>query len=120
MTMKPMRMGRRPRWAILALVAVTATLVLPGAAHPATWAMASGVTQLAVLDHGSGSTIGPDGALYVTQGTTGEVLRIDRATGEITGFTGGLPRMIPEIGIGGPIDIAFLGDTAYVLVTLVG
>lgn len=113
------RPGRRSGCAVLASVAVAATLVAPGAAHSATSTMAPGVTQLAVVGGGSGSTIGPDGALYVTQGATGEVLRIDRTTGEVTSFTKGLPPMITEIGIGGPIDVAFIGDTAYVLVTLV-
>ena len=28
--------------------------------------------------------------------------------------------MIPAVGFGGPVDVAFLGRTAYVLVTLVG
>ena len=33
-------------------------------------------------------------------------------------FASGLPRAI--VGIGGPMDVAFIGDTAYMLVTLVG
>jgi hypothetical protein len=36
-----------------------------------------------------------------------------------TGSTSGLPKAIPTIGIGGAIDVAFIGETAYVLVTLV-
>jgi hypothetical protein len=70
------------------------------------------------LDGASGSTIGPDGALYVTEGAAGRVSRVDPHTGEITTFASGLPeRLIP---LGGAIDIAFIDDTAYVLVTLVG
>jgi sugar lactone lactonase YvrE len=69
---------------------------------------------------GSGSTIGPDDALYVTDGPGGRVLRVDPRTGAATTFASGLPRAIPEVGIGGAIDVAFLGRTAYVLVTLVG
>ena len=68
---------------------------------------------------GSGSTIGPDGALYVTDGKAGRVLRIDPRTGAITTFATGLPRSTPP-GIGGAIDIAFVGHTAYVLATLAG
>jgi len=67
---------------------------------------------------GSGSTIGPGRALYVTEGKTGTALRVDPKTGEVTTFASGLPKSI--IGIGGAMDIAFIGKTAYVLVTLVG
>jgi hypothetical protein len=67
---------------------------------------------------GSGSTVGPDGALYVTDGAEGRVLRVDPKTGAVTTFTSGLPRSI--VGVGGAMDVAFKGGTAYVLVTLVG
>lgn len=70
------------------------------------------------LEGGSGSTIGPGGALYVTEGAAGRISRVDPRTGEVTTFASGLPKSI--IGIGGAIDIAFIGSTAYVLVTLVG
>ena len=67
---------------------------------------------------GSGSTIGPDGALYVTDGKAGRVLRISPKTGAVTTFAGGLPQA--EEDIGGAMDVAFIGHTAYVLVSLVG
>ncbi len=67
---------------------------------------------------GSGSTVGPDGALYVTDGIGGRVVRIDPRTGRMTTFASGLPLQVA--GLGGAIDVAFLGHTAYVLVTLVG
>ena len=69
---------------------------------------------------GSGSTIGPDGALYVTDGKVGRVLRVDTHTGAVSTFASGLPPSHPTPGIGGAIDVAFVGHTAYVLVTLVG
>jgi hypothetical protein len=69
---------------------------------------------------GSGSTIGPDKALYVTDGKAGRVLRVDPHTGAITTFAAGLPPSIDDVGIGGAIDVAFVGRTANVLVTLVG
>ena len=65
-----------------------------------------------------GSTIGPGGDLYVTQGAAGSILRIDKHTGDVTTFTSGLP--ISVLPIGGVIDVAFIGGTAYALVTLVG
>jgi hypothetical protein len=70
------------------------------------------------LASGSGSTVGPGGALFVTEGATGTVSRVDPITGNVTTFASGLPPFI--VGIGGAMDIAFIGSTAYVLVTLVG
>lgn len=70
------------------------------------------------LQGASGSTIGPDGALYVTEGMIGQVTRIDPRTGAKTPFATGLPPAI--LPLGGAIDVAFIGETAYVLVTLVG
>jgi hypothetical protein len=70
------------------------------------------------LQGASGSTIGPDGALYVTQGAIGEISRVDLHTGLVTTFASGLPNAI--LPIGGVIDVAFLGKHAYALVTLVG
>lgn len=90
-------------------VAATAT---PPSGEPNATRLASG------LEGGSGSTIGPGGALYVTEGAAGEVSRVDPNTGDITTFASGLPTSI--VGIGGAIDVAFIGGTAYVLVTLVG
>jgi sugar lactone lactonase YvrE len=67
---------------------------------------------------GSGSAIGPDGALYVTEGPTGRVLRVDRGSGQVSTYASGLP--LPIFPIGGAADVTFLDDTAYVLVTMVG
>jgi hypothetical protein len=92
-------------------------LVIAGWAPTATGQ--STVTRLATgLEGASGSTVGPDGALYVTEGAVGRISRIDPKTGQVTTFASGLPRSI--IGFGGPTDIAFIGKTAYVIVTLVG
>ena len=70
------------------------------------------------LEGTSGSTIGPDGALYVTEGVTGEVTRVDRNTGEQSMFAENLPPLVPDFGYGGAVDVAFLDETAYVLVSL--
>ena len=94
-----------PRFALAAALFALAPL----AAH------AQFVTGLAGA---SGSTIGPDGAIYVTEGAVGRVSRVDPQTGDVTTFASGLPAFI--IGVGGAIDIAFLDGKAYVLVTLVG
>jgi len=81
------------------------------------------VTHLAEFgsdDFNAGSTIGPDGALYVTDGSVGAVLRIDRRDGRVSTYATGLPPKAFQGGdIGGPVDVAFVGRTAYVLVTLV-
>ncbi|MEZ4412782.1 MAG: ScyD/ScyE family protein [Gemmatimonadales bacterium] len=69
------------------------------------------------LEGASGSAVGPDHQLYVTEGAAGKVSRINPRTGAKTTFASGLPASI--IGIGGAIDVAFLGRTAYVLVTVV-
>ena len=77
------------------------------------------VTELATFgESGSGSAIGPDGALYVTEPAAGNVLRVDRRTGDVTPYADGLPPRV--LGAGGAMDVAFIGRTAYVLVTLVG
>src|SRR3954451_13448945 len=58
-----------------------------------------------VLNHtalgglGSGSTIGPDGALYVTNGNDGTLIRVNPRTGSERVIGSGLPPQI--IGVGG-------------------
>jgi hypothetical protein len=78
------------------------------------------VTPLAEFGSGlaAGSTIGPDGALYVTDPNAGSVLRVDRRTGATSTHAEGLPPQV--LGIGGAMDVEFIGRTAYVLVTMVG
>lgn len=65
---------------------------------------------------GSGSTVGPDGALYVTDSTRGRVRRIDPRRGTVTTYADGLPLQMEGVIGGGVADIAFLDRTAYVLV----
>jgi hypothetical protein len=100
----------------LATVALTAAMMFATLAAPA--AAASKTRLVSGLAGGSGSTVGPDGALYVTEGLAGRVSRVDPRTGAVTTFASGLPPSI--VGIGGAIDLAFKGGIAYVLVTLVG
>jgi sugar lactone lactonase YvrE len=70
------------------------------------------------LEGGSGSTIGPDGALYVAENAVGKISRVDPESGEVTTFASGLPARV--IHTGGVMDIAFIDETAYALVTLIG
>jgi hypothetical protein len=111
--------SRRPGWLVLLVLGLLG-LVAPAAAatprsgHPTAQRLVAG------LEGGSGSTIGPDGALYVTESAVGRITRVDPQSGATTTFASGLPTLIPEVGFGGPVDVAFLGRTAYVLVTLVG
>lgn len=72
------------------------------------------------LQGASGATVGPDGALYVVEGALGQVTRINPRNGKRSVFATGLPPAFDFVGIGGAIDVEFIGETAYVLVTLVG
>lgn len=66
-----------------------------------------------------GSTVGPDGALYVPDGQEGTIWRVEPDTGEVSLFASGLPKAVWRNDQGGPGDVAFVGDTAYAMVTLV-
>jgi hypothetical protein len=104
---------------LLLLATAVVGMIMPSAASAAPPAPAPTTTQLLTgLEGGSGSTVGPGGALYVTESAAGRISRVDPRTGEITTFASGLPPSI--IGIGGTTDVAFIGGTAYALVTVVG
>ena len=80
-------------------------------------------TQLVTgLEELQGSAVGPGGALFVTAPLTGSIWRIDPKTGARTLFATGLPARNPDpffLGAG-VVDVAFIGATAYALVTGVG
>ena len=93
--------------------------VAPVAATAAPASREPNPTQLVTgLEGGAGSTIGPDGALYVTESAAGRISRVDPKTGAVTTFARGLPAS--SLGFGGARDVEFVGRTAYVLVTAVG
>jgi len=104
--------------------AAALALALPGAAIGAAGPKDGQPIKADLLASGLagsiGGTIGPDGALYVPQFALGEITRIDTKTGAMTTFASGLPQPIAFVGLGGAFDVAFAGDTAYVLVSLVG
>jgi sugar lactone lactonase YvrE len=115
-----MGMRRRSGWLVLLVLGLLA-LVAPAAAGATPRTGDATATRLVTgLQGGSGSTIGPDGALYVAENAAGRITRVDPKTGATRIYASGLPKLIPAAGFGGPVDIAFLGRTAYVLVTLVG
>jgi sugar lactone lactonase YvrE len=112
-------MGTR-RWAPLVVVAAVLAWLMPQAVGQAAPRQDGGTPELLAsgLQGGSGSTVGPDGALYLTEGVAGRLTRVDPRTGTATTVATCLPRRIAPIG--GAMDVAFLGRTPYVLVTLVG
>ncbi len=127
---RPRRQKRR-RAVVLWRGLITATAILAVsnslAAVPAAEAQPRDrvtVTELATFVDGpctddicsSGSTIGPDGALYVTDETRGRIQRVDLASGTVTTFADGLPKAIAGVVGGGVADITFRGRTPYVLV----
>ena len=106
---------------LIALTTIVIAMIPPPVASALPACEAPTLTPLVTgLASGSGSTIGPGGALYVTEGATGRILRVDPKTGEVTTFASGLPPILPAVGIGGAMDVVFIGNTAYVLVILVG
>jgi hypothetical protein len=113
-------MPRRSGWLILVLLALLASVVPSAATAAGPSGDPTAHRLVAGLQGGSGSAIGPDRALYVTESAAGRVTRVDPRTGATTTYASGLPKLIPAAGFGGPVDVAFLGRTAYVLVTLVG
>jgi hypothetical protein len=106
---------------IVLLLAGSLIVTIPPSAESAKPPSGSPDAALLVkgLEGALGSTVGPDGALYVTEGAAGRISRVDPETGKITTFFSGLPKTLPAFGIGGATDVAFIGKTAYALVTLV-
>jgi hypothetical protein len=112
----PMSFERTPSLLVMALFAAIAGP--PAATAQPPFGTPTAELLVAGLEGGSGSTIGPGGALYVTEGVAGRISRVDPRTGEVTTYASGLPQRI--VPIGGAMDVAFIGSTAYALVTLVG
>ena len=108
-------MGGNEMQKALYLVRIFATLLVTATMLP----VAASAQFVSGLEGGAGSTIGPGGDIFVTEGLAGRVSRVDPRTGTVSTFAEGLPPAVPFVGIGGAVDIAFIGGTGYVLVTLV-
>jgi hypothetical protein len=106
---------------MLLLAAALSALIVPSTGGVASATAPSTAHDIHLLASGlqgsAGSTVGPDGALYVAEGVAGRISRVDPRTGSTTTVASGLPRRI--VGFGGAVDVAFIHHTAYVLVTLV-
>ena len=113
-------MRNRRRAPLLLLATLLGALAAPAAAQadppPGADAPELLVTGLA---GGSGSTVGPDGALYVPEPVSGEVSRIDPDTGERTVVASCLPPQVLVGDAGGAMDVAFLDSTMYALTSMV-
>jgi hypothetical protein len=113
-------MRNRQRAPLLLLVTLVGALAAPAVAQ-ADPPPGAGAPELLVtgLAGGSGSTVGPDGALYVPEPVSGEVTRIEPETGATTVVASCLPPQVRVGGAGGARDVAFLGSTMYALTSMV-
>lgn len=112
-----MRNSRGALFAAVVTAVLLPAMLVPTAANAAKPPAPEPVAELIADLQGSiGSTIGPDGALYVAERESGKIIRVDTVTGASTTYASGLPTH----PAGGVFDVAFLGGTAYALVTLVG
>jgi streptogramin lyase len=100
-------MGSAPRRLLLLLLSLALiVMVAPSAANAAAPPAGNATAYRLVtgLEGGAGSTVGPDGALYVAETAAGRITRVDPRTGATTTYASGLPRSI--IGLGGAMDFA--------------
>jgi sugar lactone lactonase YvrE len=113
-------MHMRKRLRLVAAVLVVAGIGTALAAASAAAAPSSPHLLYGGLVAGSGSTIGPDGAIYANDPVNGTIVRVDPSSGAATTYADCLPkRLIPVLGFSGEMDVAFIGNTAYALVTVV-
>jgi hypothetical protein len=118
-----MRLATAHRRPVLAAAGLAGAVTLAFAAGPVTAGPSYGhdgqSTHVLVSGLGGtlGSTVGPDGWIYVANGPAGTVTKVNPHTGATRLVTTGLPPRVAPVG--GAMDIAFIGDTAYVLVSLV-
>src|SRR6266700_722453 len=110
--------GPKIKTSMVLLAAALIAMITPPAATAGRPSQTPTATLLVSgLEGSQGSTVGPDGALYVTENLEGRIWRVDPKTGQVTTFASGLPAGLFGIGNGGVVDVAFIGKTAYALVT---
>lgn len=113
--------GLHRKFAWMLLVFWLCGLAFASQGSPVPQCTPTATVVLSGIQGAGGSTVGPDGALYVTEGVTGSILRVDPVTGASTTFATGLPVQLPAgRGFGGPVDVVFIDGTAYALAALVG
>jgi hypothetical protein len=113
----------RAQYKLLVVMAALIGLIVPLIASAAPPAGQAGTPELLTSlagGAGSGSAVGPGGALYVPQPANGEIWRIDPDSGAKTLYASGLPQKFAPLPFGGAMDVAFIGSTAYALVSVVG
>jgi streptogramin lyase len=88
-------MPRQSGWLLPLLLALLASVVPSAATAAGPSGDATAHRLVTGLEGGSGSTIGPDGALYVTESAAGRITRVDPRTGATTTYASGLPRLTP-------------------------
>ena len=95
---------------LLLLLSTLGLIVLPRISEGLPPAAAPTATLLiAGLAGGSGSTVGPGGALYVAEPFAGRVSRVDPETGAVETFASGLPAAI----VRAPQDLQAAGDGSW-------
>ena len=114
-----MSLLRRPLILVVALIAMLVPITA-SATPPAGQPRNPELLATLAGGAGSGSAVGPGGALYVPQPAAGEIWRIDPESGAKTLYASGLPRRFSQLPFGGVMDVAFMGSTAYALVSVVG
>ena len=91
-------MGSHRKLVVLTAAVIAMITPFAGSAAPPSGALTP-AEVLTGLEGGSGSTVGPGGALYVPETNAGRISRVDPKTGDITTFASGLPKSI--VGLGG-------------------
>lgn len=107
------RFGTVVGWVFAAIITPFAASAAPPCVGPHATLLVTGFEEL------QGSAVGPGGALFVTAPLAGSIWRVDPKTGAVTLFTNALPARIPGLDFigSGVVDVAFIGGTAYALVT---
>jgi len=110
-------------WKRLVFVLALSIMLIVGSTIAAAAKSPAGAQTATLLVTGleelQGSAVGPGRALFVTAPLTGSIWRVDPKTGAVKLFASGLPARLPGLDFigSGVVDVAFIGGTAYALVT---